>query len=242
MFNIIHFQEISSTNDYLKDNYDSLPDLTVVYADHQTHGKGRLGREWKDDSKSLVYSILLKDNLDKIDTSLLPLLCGASMVEMLKKENIKASIKWPNDIIINDRKCTGILLESVIKEKMLACVCGIGLNLNDDSFPQELKNKAISLHQVTSKLYDKEVVLTNYLKEFELFYFKYLNGDTSFMKVVQENSYLNNKEVYLNYYGEDIHGTVVKILDNGRLLVKDSNSSLLQLNSGEVTLSNSYKG
>ena len=239
MHKYLYFEEIDSTNTFLKNHYEELDDQTVVQAGHQTKGKGRLGRTWNDDSSSLVFSILLKDHLDASRLDLLPLLCGAAMVKTLEEEGIPSSIKWPNDIIIQGKKCTGILLEAIHEEGVKAVIIGIGVNLNDKSFPSDLTFKAISLHQVTSKVYDSRVVLTNFMKNFDFFYQQFLDRDDSFMEVVKSHSYLDGKRVYLNYYGEDQHGTVLSIAEDGTLKVRLNDKEVF-LNSGEVTLEKNY--
>ena len=239
MHKYLYFEEIDSTNTFLKNHYEELDDQTVVQAGHQTKGKGRLGRSWNDDSKSLVFSILLKDNLDSSRLDLLPLLTGAAMVKTLEEEGISASIKWPNDIIIKDKKCTGILLEAIHESTIKAVIIGVGVNLNNTCFPEELTFKAISLQQVTSKVYDSRVVLTNFMKNFDIFYHQYLDGKDDFMKVVKSHSYLDGKPVYLNYYGQDKHGVVSSIADDGKLEVIIDNK-MVKLNSGEVTLEKNY--
>jgi BirA family biotin operon repressor/biotin-[acetyl-CoA-carboxylase] ligase len=161
------------------------------------------------------------------------------MVKTLEEEGIPSSIKWPNDIIIQDKKCTGILLEAIHEEGVKAVIIGIGVNLNDESFPSDLTFKAISLHQVTSKVYDSRVVLTNFMKNFDLFYQQFLDRDDSFMEVVKSHSYLDGKRVYLNYYGEDQHGTVLSIAEDGTLKVRLNDQEVF-LNSGEVTLEKNY--
>ena len=96
---VIKFKEINSTNAYLKDNYKSLDNLTFVVAEHQTEGRGRLGRCWVDQD-DLLFSILVKENIDKpTDYSLL---IASTLLKVLNA--YKPQIKWPNDIMINNKK------------------------------------------------------------------------------------------------------------------------------------------
>lgn len=238
---ILDFEEVDSTNECLKRDYEKLSEGTVITALHQTKGKGRLGREWKDDSKSLVFSLLLKQNIDPERIALLPLLTGCALYNTLKKFNLEASLKWPNDVLLEGKKCCGILLEAITKEKVEALILGIGLNLNDDSFPEEIKDKAISLHQVTGKTYDRLEVLHAFLDSFDELYALYLKKDDSYLDILRNHSFLDHKKVFLNYYGENIEAEVLGVEADGRLEVVDEKGKHLFLNAGEVTLKEVYK-
>lgn len=237
---VISFHEIDSTNSYLKREYDNLQDGTVVTAEHQTAGKGRSGRDWDDGNRSLPFSILLKEGLDTERVSLLSLLSGLCISETLDDYGIENEIKWPNDILIHGKKAIGILAESIVEQRLLALVIGIGVNLNQESFSNSLKNKAISLYQATGRKYDSMDFLNHFLKHFDIWYDKFLNKDDSFLIKVREKSYLTGKTVYLNYYGEDRHAKVLDIDERGNLVIEDQDGKTLSLNSGEVTLEKNY--
>lgn len=236
---ILSFPEIDSTNSYLKREYRNLPDLTVVTADHQTAGRGRRGRAWEDDYASLPFSLLLKDDERENDASLLPLLTGAAMSDALMELGIKNAIKWPNDILIGDKKAVGILLESVYEEKREAIIIGIGVNVSQESFSGELSDKATSLYLATGKQFDKKSVLDCFLRHFDCCYGMFLKGDDSFLKTVRQRSYLAGKKLYLNYYGEDRHVEALSIASDGSLVVKEG-EKIYSLHSGEVTLEKNY--
>ena len=236
---LLRFDQIDSTNAYLKREYKSLDNLTLVTANHQTAGKGRLGRKWEDDSSSLLFSILLKDNLEDKNISLLSLLSGECLFQTLKDYGIDSKIKWPNDVLINDKKCAGILLESIFEERLEALIIGIGININNKSFNDEIKNKAISLYLATGKVIDKDEFLNKFIFNFEKRLNEFLKGNNSFMDVICSNSYLDQKEVNLNYYGEDKNCKVICINKDGTLQV-ESKGQTYSLNSGEVTLEKNY--
>lgn len=240
MHKYLHFDSIHSTNTYLKEHYKELSDGTVVYADHQTQGKGRLGRVWNDDSKSLVFSILLTENLDANRVSQLPLVAGACMAKTLEGYNLAPQVKWPNDVLLNGRKACGILVEAVSDPDLKAVIIGVGLNLNDESFAPEIKDKAISLHQVTGKTYEKEEVLHLYMGCFDNLYQDYKdNNAQGSIDIINDHFYLKDKEVYLNYYGEDLHAKVLGITQEGKLIIK-SEKGEEEIDAGEVTLEQNY--
>ncbi len=236
----LYFEEIDSTNSYLKREYEHLSDMTIVSAGHQYAGKGRLGRKWEDDSHSLVFSILLKDSLEEDRSHLLPLLSGVSLLTTLEDYSIPSLIKWPNDVLIEGKKCAGILLESICEEEIKALIIGIGINVNTKEFPDELKNKAISLSQYSKKEYDKKEVLHSFISHFEKFYLDYQNNEDTFLEILKKHSYLDQKEITLNYYGENKHVKVLGILDDGSLQVKEG-EKVYSVSSGEATLEKNYE-
>ena len=130
-YKYLYFESISSTNTYLKENYNQLDEFTVAYTYHQTNGRGRLGRTWEGSKDNIAFSILLKPK--KQDIAILSLLTGLAVSNAIDTY-IKTLIKWPNDIIINDKKVCGILAESIISNQIDAYVVGIGININQTSF------------------------------------------------------------------------------------------------------------
>lgn len=237
MYKYIYFEEIDSTNEYLKREYKNLKDKTIVFTSHQSKGKGRLGRSWVDDKNSLIFSILLIKNIK--NPTLISLLSGASLLITLEKMGFKPMIKWPNDVLLNEKKCAGILVEGITSKTLDAIIIGIGINLNDTHFEKEIETKAISLHQVSKKLYDKKVVLTNFIEEFDKLYTDFIKDGREYLNIIKTHSYLDGKEIYLNYYGEDKKVTVKHINDDGSLSVIDKGNEL-SISSGEVTLEKNY--
>ena len=235
------FEEVDSTNEYLKREYPKLEDMTLVYTNHQTSGKGRLGRSWSDYSESLLLSILIKEEIAPDKIELLPLLCGVCLHLSLYDFGIRNTIKWPNDILIGDKKCAGILLESIYKEKLEALIIGIGINVNNSSFPDELKNKACSLKMILNHDINKKKLLQVFIHHFETLYESFRKNDYSFLEILRSNSYLDGREVYLNYYGENRHCRVLGINDDGSLKVRDENDKTYDMKSGEVTLEKNYR-
>lgn len=239
MHPLIHFESIDSTNEYLKREYLCLEDQTVVVADHQTKGKGRRGRSWMDDSKSLVFSLLLKKDIDPERIDLLPLLSGIAISQMLDDLDMPSLIKWPNDVLIQEKKCSGILLEAVTEESIKAVIIGIGINLNDQEFPSDIREKAISLAMASKREYDSKRILTLFFNRFDALYSMYQNKDDSYLDILRKRSYLTGKKVRLDYYGENIEATVIDILANGHLLLNDGKKDI-EVNAGEVSLSINY--
>lgn len=123
---LIHLDETGSTNDYLKKG--DFPDGAVVIADRQTAGKGRSGKSWSGaPAGQALYLSVLFHSMKIGDMGLLPLLCGIAAAQSLGEQ---ACIKWPNDLLLDQKKICGILCESRIQGGQVLAVCGLGINLN----------------------------------------------------------------------------------------------------------------
>lgn len=235
MYKIINFPTLSSTNQYLKENYKKYDEFVVVTTDNQTNGKGRMDRVWNSSKDDLIFSILLKPKFDSSKIPLISLIMGASLCNVINKYQ-NCSIKWPNDIIINDKKIAGILVEAVSSYEIDAVIIGIGINVNSEKFPSDLIIKASSLKLETNKLINKKILLDEILKEFLRLYFLFIDNDYEFLNIVKENNYLKNKNVYIN----DKEVKVLDINNSGNLIILEDNT-IKEIYYGEVTLNKIYK-
>ena len=233
----IHFKEINSTNTYLKENYSNYENLTIVSAEHQTNGKGRFNRKWIDND-DLLFSILIKENLVKItDYSLL---IAKSIFNVLSKYMDNLSIKWPNDIMVNDNKICGILLEAVSTSKIECVVLGVGINVNTTIFSEDLLLKATSMKNILNRNINKEELLAEIMICFEKDYNEYINGNKDFISVINNNFYLKDKEVSFNYNNVIYSGKALGINEYGEILIKVEDE-IMNIYAGEVTFTNTYK-
>lgn len=236
---IIKFDTLTSTNTYLLDNYEKYDNLTIVTSNHQTSGKGRLGRTWIDQD-DLLFSILIKNNLEKAtDYSLL---IASSIIKVLKsqKYNLSPLVKWPNDIIVNNKKLAGILLEAKTKEKIECVVIGVGINTNSIVFLDDLRVKATSLKLELKKEINKEELLSDIQEVFEKDYLSYINNQNDYLTIIRSNFYLQDKEVNFIYNSINYKGIVKGITNNGKLIV-NTDKEVLEINTGEITLHNTYE-
>lgn len=234
-YKVINFDVITSTNQYIKEQYKNLEPFTIINANKQTNGRGRVDRKWESiEGKNLTFSIYLKPKILPEKLPLLSLVIGASIYNVLSKY-INCLIKWPNDIIVNDKKIAGILVESIYSNKLEALVAGIGININQGQFSKDLKNKATSLFIETNTEYNKNIILDEFIKEFDLLYNDFIIGNNQFVNICKEHNYLLNKEINYN-------GSIAKIVDiseEGKLII-DINGKQEQLFFGEITLESIY--
>ena len=179
--NMLHFEVIDSTQKYIKENsIKNMPNGTIVIADTQSSGIGTQGRKWftGDNNENIAMSFVLYPETDIKKFSNLTKLIAECIINTVKKlYGYKLKIKVPNDIICNEKKIAGILIESSsIGEKVKKIIIGIGFNVNQMEFPEDLKDLATSLKKEFSKNFSKEEIIVEFLNEFELVYLKLLDN------------------------------------------------------------------
>ncbi len=157
---IIQPEKTTSTSSFLKEllKQRKLPECSVVITNNQTAGRGQPGNKWETQpGKNLTFSMVLYPSMVKASEQfILSQAVSLAIVEALQRHAIRASIKWPNDIYVNNRKLGGILIENALSGSEIAqSIVGIGLNINQESFPEQLPNpvSVINLtHQETDLL------------------------------------------------------------------------------------------
>ena len=179
--NMLHFEVIDSTQKYIKENsIKNIPNGTIVIADTQSSGIGTQGRKWftGDNNENIAMSFVLYPETDIKKFSNLTKLIAECIINTVKKlYGYELKIKVPNDIICNEKKIAGILTESSsIGEKVKKIIIGIGFNVNQMEFPEDLKDLATSLKKEFSKNFSKEEIIVEFLNEFELVYLKLLDN------------------------------------------------------------------
>jgi BirA family biotin operon repressor/biotin-[acetyl-CoA-carboxylase] ligase len=147
---------------------------SLFLTDTQTDGKGRRDNKWfSTPEKSLTFSFILHSKLELEKMGLLPLLTGISIVRGIESATaIQTGLKWPNDIMLNEKKMGGILIESKQTRNGLGVVVGVGLNINENAqdIPHTLRNNAISLAMFSKQTHSREQILSAILNEFETLY------------------------------------------------------------------------
>jgi BirA family biotin operon repressor/biotin-[acetyl-CoA-carboxylase] ligase len=163
-YNIVYLPETSSTNDVaMQMAREGAPGGTLVCADFQTAGRGRRGAPWVAPVENCVLCSLLVRPVESLPMSHLAILTGVGAANGLKKLEIPVRIKWPNDLMVRDRKVAGILVETLPD----AVVIGVGINCTvpEEAFPTELRERAGSLHALTGKELRCEDVLVAVAEE-----------------------------------------------------------------------------
>ena len=170
-----YLSQTNSTNEDAWSSFqDGSPDGTLFITDNQQEGKGRRQNNWvSTKEKSLTFSFILQPEMQLEKLGLLPLLTGVSIVEAIKSSaSIQTGLKWPNDIMLNEKKMGGILVESKSGQNGLGVVVGVGLNINESEqdIPDSLSKQATSLAIYSNSSSSRELILSAILNEFEQLY------------------------------------------------------------------------
>lgn len=242
----IYYEEIDSTNLCLRRLMESnICEYTVVSADTQTAGKGRRGHSWESPKGSSISTsmILFPDKSNYKRLSQITLLAGLSVCNAIEKHtDLKPMIKWPNDVLINEKKVCGILVENITsQENNNALIVGIGINVHSQDFPEELKEKATSIDIETNVSVKRNELITCLWEEFISYYEYFLRGPVCDIITGEFSERLINlgREVEVIKGGEHIKGLCLGVNDKGELLVKTDNDTLT-IDFGEVSVRGIY--
>jgi BirA family biotin operon repressor/biotin-[acetyl-CoA-carboxylase] ligase len=242
---IIYLEEVDSTNSYaISLAEEGYPEGTVVVADAQTKGRGRLGRIWySPPGKNLYLSIIIRPSIILKELPLLTLMAATATAEAIREETtIPVSIKWPNDLMVpfNDgyRKVGGILSEARLSAgKVEFAIIGIGLNVNTliDDLSLEIIDSAASLRMVSEGEIDRIRLLNHILKRFDHYYRRLLNGDRK--RVVDRCRGLSltpGRDVVVFTGQERLVGMAEEIDDEGHLIVRMPDGMVRRINSADI--------
>jgi BirA family biotin operon repressor/biotin-[acetyl-CoA-carboxylase] ligase len=212
------------------------PAGTVILADRQTAGRGRLQREWLSPSGCLAYSVILTPNLSNLP--FIVMLSTLSVVFGVRAlTGLKPLIKWPNDVLIKDKKISGILIENDIRNNTLHhCVIGIGINVNlrMSDYP-EIEENATSLSDQLGREIDREYLLSQCLTEMDTLYQLFPNTDYIFNQW-HKNLLTLGQKVQVSRGQEVFDGLAEDVTREGNLLVRNKDKKLIEVTAGDVTL------
>ena len=244
---IYYFPEIDSTNNYAQRlAQEGAPEGTIVVSDYQTEGKGRHDRNWESSKDSnILMSIILRPQLEIERVVRITLATSEIIISSLEKflskfkiENLKFTVKWPNDILVNKKKIAGILTESSLREKNIVyVVVGIGLNVNQEisEFNDDLKDKATSLYSETNQKLDREILISDIITEFEKQYFilERTNYDQVLKQWTNRCDHLG-QELEVETHVGTIKGKFTDVTENGILLHISEDKSVRELIAGTI--------
>ncbi|MTI46510.1 biotin--[acetyl-CoA-carboxylase] ligase [Sporosalibacterium faouarense] len=240
---IIHFDSIDSTNTYAKELASRQEKAgTVIIAEEQTAGKGRLGRNWTSPKgKGIWMSLILKPDIDPTDAAKITQIGAAAVCEAIRDMGIEAYVKWPNDIILNNKKVCGILTEmSGELNTINYIVMGIGINANIDSteFPDDIRKIATSLKEYHREEIDRKHLVASILNRFEDLYKELIdeNSIKRSIKICKDSSILLGKQVRIISRHKEELGKAIDITENGELIIEKENGEVEKVISGEISV------
>jgi BirA family biotin operon repressor/biotin-[acetyl-CoA-carboxylase] ligase len=234
------FDELDSTNRYLIDEArGGAPEGVVVVADRQTAGRGRLDRTWDAPPGSgLLVSVLLRPNLLPThvhSTTMVAAVAASDAVDEVA--GFRPLLKWPNDIVVDDRKLGGLLAEAELEgDTVAAVVVGMGLNVNWDHPPPELADIAVAASEVAGRPVDRDALLEHFLDRLEEHYSALVEpgGWRGTLLNYRRLSSTLGREVRVELAGERFTGKAVEVTGEGHLLVDVGGGGVRRIPAGDV--------
>ena len=242
---LVAFETIDSTNRVASSwAADGAPDGAVVLAEYQEQGRGRFRRTWlAAPGKNLMFTLVLRPRFDPHLLHLVMLSCSVAVADSIGECTgfLDPDIKWPNDVLLNERKCCGMLMETSFTGGNPAgtsgAVLGVGLNVNQTDFPPEISPSATSVALESGRHVDRMVLLANILNRLERFIdeIPHDNGASIRGRFVQRMEGLGRTvDVYTGEDGDRLRGVISGISEQGALLL-DTESGRHELLAGDVS-------
>jgi len=236
---IIKLDAIDSTNSYLKKllTKESLDDLTVVISKHQTKGKGRNGNIWANDaSLNLAFSIYKRFNGLNINNKfILNLISSIAVFHLLNENKLnKLAIKWPNDIMSENKKISGILIENSVKGNFINhSVIGVGINVNQRKF-KNLPN-ATSMFIQTGCEFSLDTLASRLGEIFCKKFLQYEKNEGALLKYYNNQLFLKNTDSnFITKDGKRFSGKITRINKNGELIIMKADKREVNYTENEI--------
>ena len=238
---IVYRAETVSTNTLAMElAQQNTPEGTVVIAERQTAGRGRLGRSWISPKGNLFVSVILRPAIPTHKAPLITLMGAVAVVSALRSAaGVGAGIKWPNDILIGGRKVCGLLTElSAEPDRVRHIVLGIGLNTNlrVKDLPEDVRVAATSLSEETGADVDRTALVAELLEQLDRWYNRFLTDEPAVLAAWRDESVTLGRRVRVQGAAERIDGMARDIDMEGRLVVQLDDGTLRQVAAGDVTI------
>lgn len=236
---ILRFDTIDSTNtEASRQAKLGADEGFCVIAQQQTAGRGRHGRTWVSEKNAgLYFSIVLRPKIDARFLPLITLMTGVAVHDTLMQFDLKPDIKWVNDVLVDEKKISGILAETVDTPNGIAVIAGIGINLTSQNFPDEIAETATSIEVETKRVVSPDELaetLTRYLANF----YDTLLADNGPKQIIdawqQRSSYHSGKAVRVTVENGAIEGVTDGLEETGALRVKLPDGTVQIIHAGDV--------
>ncbi|MEW8971636.1 MAG: biotin--[acetyl-CoA-carboxylase] ligase [Mesobacillus sp.] len=220
--------------------YEHAEEGTVVIAEEQTAGRGRMDRKWHSPKYSGIWmSLILRPKIPIPKAPQLTLITAVGVVQAIEEvTGLHPEIKWPNDILINGKKITGILTElQAESDRINSIIIGIGINVNTDieDFPEEIRPFASSLAIESGKMIDREKLIRSILEKLEKLYLLYLEKGFFPIKLMWESYAISiGKQITARTITGEIKGKATGITEDGVLLIEDTAGDIHHIYSADI--------
>jgi BirA family biotin operon repressor/biotin-[acetyl-CoA-carboxylase] ligase len=246
--NLVFHRSLDSTNTLAKElAAQGAPEGTLVLAEEQSAGRGRMGRHWVSPGyANLLFSLLLRPRIHKDQVFVTTMILALATIKAVKsRTGLTSAIKWPNDIFVRGKKLGGILTEfSLRQEEIDYVVVGLGLNVNwSPHRTEEASRLATSILAETGSRISRNDLLVTLLRIFEPYYGEVLSGQIDdFYKTWNEASMIIGRNVEIVTPVEKTHGRALRIDRSGALIIEDDTGKEQRIISGEVSVTVGEKG
>jgi BirA family biotin operon repressor/biotin-[acetyl-CoA-carboxylase] ligase len=238
-FNILSFEQLDSTNsEAARQARQGAAEGLCVLARQQTDGRGRNGRNWVSGKDSgLYFSVVLRPAIEQRAIPLITLLAGVAVHDTLIEFGLKPDIKWVNDVLVGEKKISGILSELIETRGGPAVIVGIGINLGTSALADEIASIATSIGSETHRIVEPEdvaKVLTRHLSHF----YDILNRPNGPAEIIghwrERSSYFRGKHVSVTLENEILNGMTDGLEDNGALRLTTGDGGIRIIQAGDV--------
>lgn len=240
---IEYYEALPSTNSEAKNlAREGCAEGTVVVAECQNGGRGRMGRGWfSPGNKGLWFSVVLRPPVNPVETPQVTMVAAVAVAAALREHaGVPAGIKWPNDILLDGQKVCGILVElNAEADRVNFMVAGVGLNVNiaREEFPPEIREIATSLQIAAGRPVPRVPLLRALLESFDGWYRCWLEqGFVPVLEKWREMCVTLNCPVTVHTMKESFSGYALDVDDTGALLVRAEDGTIQRLIAGEVSL------
>lgn len=222
--------------------YENADEGTVVIAEEQTAGRGRMDRQWHSPKYTGIWmSIILRPKIPIPKAPQLTLITAVGVVQAIEEvTGLSPEIKWPNDILINGKKITGILTElQAESDRINSVIIGIGINVNTEKkdFPESIESIASSLAIETGRMVDREKLIRTILEKLEKLYFLYLKQGFFPIKLMWESYAVSiGKMITARTLTGEIRGKATGITEDGVLLIEDTEGKVHNIYSADIQI------
>ncbi len=235
-----HFYSTGSTmNEAARLAVKGAPEGTLVVAEEQTAGRGRFGRQWISERTAGLYgTLILRPSMAPAAAPVLTLMAGVAVAEAIQEATALATdLRWPNDVMIGEKKCAGILVEMTAEPVRITHVLiGIGINVNQQQIPEELASEATSLLLEAGHGFSRLEILVLVLKRLEHFYnrLREIGPQAIVARFEEVSSYARGKRVRITEGPSVIEGVTSGLTAEGLLLVRRDDGQTERILSGQV--------
>ena len=233
---VIYLEEVDSTNIFAAKLCEENKEIPcAVVAEFQTKGSGRMGRNFHSPKSLGIYMTYILDVKNVKTLNLITSSAGIAVAKTLEEIcNLETKIKWPNDILLSSKKVCGILTKLITKNNNIDyALVGIGINVSNETFPQDIENIATSLKIETGRDFDKKLIIEKLIKNLNKIFIEKTLTEEEIVNEIKLRSDMLNKKVFVKSMSREFFA--VDISSDGGLVVEDNGEKTV-IHNGEVEL------